>query len=222
MNRKLIITEDGSHTISLPEQQVTYHSVHGAIQESMHVFIKTGLHYIIVQHKPGSINVFEMGFGTGLNAFLTAIEADSREIRINYTCIDNTPLTAAETAELNYPVLIGHKQLFRNIHAAPWEQITSISSFFTILKLEKAIETYEPIGSFDLIYFDAFDPAVQPSLWTEKIFAKMYHLLVPGGTLVTYSSKGEVRRSLKAVGFNVSKLPGPPGKREITRAVRIV
>lgn len=200
--------------------QVTYHSHHGAVQESMHVFIEAGLRWTInhAAGMPPSMRVFEMGFGTGLNALLTALEAEKLQLPFQYTAVEKFPLTADEAAGLNYGG--ENKALFQSLHAAAWNEQVVINPFFTLEKVEGALESFTATAPYHLIYFDAFAPAAQPELWTEEIFSRLYGMLHPGGVLVTYCSKGVVRRAMQAAGFTVTKTPGPPGKREMVRAVR--
>lgn len=222
MKRKIITTADGSHTIVLPELDVMYHSRHGAIQESMHVFIEAGLRHLINQAAVQPVNLFEMGFGTGLNAFLTAIEAGKQHKEIHYTAVEPHPLTAEEAGTLNYSQYLGHTQWFTALHQSSWSEDIRISDHFTLRKEKTGFMNFSAraeAGRFHLIYYDAFAPAAQPGLWTGEIFQKLHGMLAPNGILVTYCSKGEVRRAMLAAGFSVTKLPGPKGKREMLRAV---
>ena len=220
MNRELLLTDDGSHTIFLPDLKVTYHSTHGSIQESKHVFIQAGLEHIALNAKT-SIHIFEMGFGTGLNAFLTAKWAEKNRIPIDYTAVELYPLSKEELAALNYAeILEDEHQYFQKIHAAEWGVSNTISPFFQLSKQLTSLLDYIPENTFDLLYFDAFAPLIQPELWTTEVFIKLYNLLNQGGVLTTYCSKSEVRRSMVAAGFTVEKIPGPPHKREMVRAVK--
>lgn len=218
LQRTLKITEDGSHTLYVPELNEHYHSIHGAVQESMHVFIKSGLHYF--KHKK-ELSIFEAGFGTGLNALLTLAECENTRQIINYTSIEKYPITNNEIEALNYHDLVpGFSQEFKKLHTAPWESFAKITSNFKLLKVENDLVNYEHATNYDLIFFDAFAPDLQPDLWSEKIFSALYQHLKPGGVLVTYSAKGFVKRNLKASGFTITKIPGPPGKREMIRAFK--
>lgn len=200
---------------------VTYHSHHGAIQESMHVFIDAGLKYVSDTLKVSYPSVFEMGFGTGLSALLTLIEAERKQLKIHYTTIELFPLHEAETMLLNYCEQLQRKDLepvFQQLHHCEWEKDISITAFFTINKHRADLlnlSTYQPVN---LIYYDAFAPSVQPELWTKEAFEKLYNMLLPGGILVTYCSKSDVRRAMQEAGFLVEKIPGPRGKREMVRA----
>lgn len=224
MKRKLIITADGSSSIHLPDWDEQYHSKHGAIQEAKHVFIKMGLDYLLAQENNStSIPIIEIGFGTGLNALLTAIAADLKNITIDYTGVEAYPVEKEEVKLLNYPAQLQQRQAadyFKNIHAANWEEQTVISSNFKLIKKNRFFNEITDQNKYQLIYFDAFGPRVQPDLWGEDIFKIMFTALKKGGVLVTYSAKGSARRAMQKVGFAVEKIPGPPGKREMLRAVK--
>ena len=221
MKREIIITADGSHSISVPELNVAYHSVHGAITESLHVFIKAGLIDSAIFEYIGVHQVLEIGFGTGLNALLTLIEADKHKNRIYYTAIEPYPLNEEMVGQLNYCEQLNlpeYKPRFERMHEIDWEEMYEISEFFRLTKTKSDVSAFTTDDRFDIIYFDAFAPSAQPELWTKEIFEKMYTLLKPGGILITYCSKGDVRRAMIAAGFEVEKLQGPPGKREMIRA----
>ncbi len=219
MNKKIIITEDGSKTIFVPELDEHYHSTHGAIQESMHIFIRSGLRELSAKN----INIFELGFGTGLNAFLTAIEAERLNIKVNYESIEKYPLNSEITTSLNYADFFTEEKsaLFAKIHSCDWNQKEKISDNFNLLKIEGDIENYSPSNKYDIIYFDAFGPEKQPELWGPDIISKIAWSCKEGGLFLTYSSRGELKRQLKACNFHVEHIQGPPGKREITRASRL-
>lgn len=219
MKREIIITSDGSTTIHLPEWNEQYHSKHGAIQEAKHVFIKSGLDEV----KKDEISILEIGFGTGLNAFITFIESQNTSKNINYTGVEAYPVALEEVEKLNYVVELGAKSFqkeFELMHNSSWGKMNQISDSFCLLKLEKKFEEIVAENEFDLIYFDAFGARVQPDLWTETIFEIMFKAIKKDGILVTYSAKGSVRRAMQAVGFTVERLPGPPGKREMLRATK--
>jgi tRNA U34 5-methylaminomethyl-2-thiouridine-forming methyltransferase MnmC len=235
MNHDIVRTADGSDTVYNPELNQHYHSTFGAMQESRHIFIETGFLFAIAKSQPptGSdikcLNILEIGFGTGLNALLTLIEAEKMGIPVHYTAIEAFPLDSHCWKELNYAYLLGSvdfSQVFAKLHQASWNQPEAItplagrSAAFTLHKIHKRLEVYHPpTDSFDLVYFDAFSPDVQPELWTEKVFRSLSIGLTQGGILVTYSVKGTVVRALRSAGFNVEKLQGPPGKRHILRAI---
>jgi tRNA U34 5-methylaminomethyl-2-thiouridine-forming methyltransferase MnmC len=223
MERKIIMTKDGSASISIPEMDVTYHSVHGAVQESLHVFIEAGFLYLLSQSARKPINIFEMGFGTGLNTLLTLIEADKVKQPVNYTVIELHPLDQSEIKLLNYCEQSRqsiYQASFEKLHSCEWEKDIVVNSSFTFHKMKADLLNFSTHQHFDLIYYDAFAPAAQPELWTKNIFEKLYNLMLPEGILVTYCSKGDVQRAMKAAGFKIEKLPGPPGKREMIRAKR--
>lgn len=221
MKREIILTADGSHTVAIPDLHVMYHSRHGAIQESVHVFIEAGLRYVINQSTIPSINLFEMGFGTGLNAFLSAIEAEKQQRKIQYTAVEQYPISPEEAAGLKYPETLQHHNLFTALHQSPWNENVNISDSFTLRKEKASLFNLSTNQFFNLIYYDAFAPAAQPELWTVEVFQKLFALLAPGGVLVTYCAKGAVRRAMIAAGFTVTKLPGPKGKREMLRAEKV-
>ena len=221
MLRQPVITKDGSHTVSVPEMNVTYHSLHGAIQESLHVFIEAGLKYWVSNFNHGDIHIFEMGFGTGLNALLTYIEAENLNIHVHYTAVELFPLQHEEIAALNYCDQLKRPDLpavFERLHNCECNQEVDISSFFKLQKVKTNLANFSSGPRFNIIYFDAFAPAAQPELWTQAIFEKLITMMQFGGVLVTYCSKGDVRRAMQAVGFIVEKIPGPPGKREMVRS----
>lgn len=224
MIRNIIKTSDGSTTIFLPEWQETYHSKHGAIQEAYHVFIKNGFYHCLEQRKLNAIQLLEIGFGTGLNCFITYLESEKSSIQIDYVGIEAFPITDAEFQQLNYIDELksnDKKTIFEAIHQVSWNQKNNISPHFNLLKRLKKIENIRDENCFDLIYFDCFGAQVQPELWTETMFEKMYKALKLNGILVTYAAKGSVRRAMQAVGFQTERLPGPPGKREMLRATKL-
>ena len=214
----LIPTSDGSHTLSVVGTHLTYHSRFGAVSESEHVFIQSGLKEIL--RTKNEISVFEMGFGTGLNALLTFREVEKTGKYIYYETTDTCPLDHETIHRLNYPEMFqtALADQFYRLHFSPWEKDVVLNSGFHIYKHRKDIREISFRSKFDLIYFDAFDPVAQPELWTKEVFQKLFTVMNREGILVTYSSKGTVRRALNDAGFNVEKLPGPKGKREIVRA----
>jgi len=220
MERKIILTSDGSHSISVPELNVTYHSIHGAITESLHVFIEAG--YKLVCSQPlYQCSILDVGFGTGLNALLTAIEAQKAEQSMYYVALEPSPLTEQEFLALNYCELLNRKDLqedFIRMHKCEWNKGIAFTEEVLMHKSDSSLQSFDHKNKFDLIYFDAFAPKAQPELWTKEVFDKMFSMLQPGGILVTYCSKGDVRRTMQAAGFEVEKLPGPPRKREMLRA----
>lgn len=222
MKRELLKTADGSATIHLPDINEQYHSKHGALQESKHVFIAKGLHKTVLETK--NISLLEIGFGTGLNALLTFFEAKSNQLNVDYTTVEAFPVSKTEWEALDYGALIpdnSSKEVYKKLHTTTWEEKHAISSFFHFTKQQKKFEEITDMDLYDLIYFDAFGARVQPELWTEEIFDIMFRAMKENGILVTYAAKGSVRRAMQAVGFTVERLEGPPGKREMLRATRI-
>lgn len=223
MERKIIKTGDGSVTIHLPQWDEQYHSKHGAVQEAQHVFIEMGLNYFVENNKAENIKILEIGFGTGLNAFITFLQLERIQKKIIYTGVEAFPVEPVEIEKLNYAEVLSAEEkatVLLKMHEAPWEEEIVIPEKFILKKQKKKFEDIEEKKAFDLIYFDAFGARVQPELWTEDVFRKMYEALTEGGVLVTYAAKGSVRRAMQAVGFIVERLPGPPGKREMLRAVK--
>lgn len=219
MERRIITTSDGSTTIQLVEWNEQYHSIHGAIQEAYHVFIKNGLSLFENQE----VNVLEIGFGTGLNAIITAIESRKLQLKINYSGVEAFPVKMEEITQLNYIEQLNVPEFegkFLEMHASAWEQEVAITDNFKLTKEKKDFQEINRTDFFDMIYFDAFGARVQPELWTESIFSIMFTALKNNGVLVTYCAKGSVRRAMQTVGFLVERLPGPPGKREMLRATK--
>lgn len=219
MQRKIITTSDGSKTIHIVDWDEQYHSKHGAVQEAYHVFIKSGLS--LYRERP--LSILEIGFGTGLNCLITLLEAQKLQLNIQYRGLEAYPVTSEELIQLNYISALKadtHSEEFQKMHNSPWEKEIEITDTFHLLKQQKDFKDLEDSNVFNLIYFDAFGARVQPELWTEAIFAKMYAALQNEGVLVTYAAKGSVRRAMQAVGFVVERLPGPPGKREMLRATK--
>jgi tRNA U34 5-methylaminomethyl-2-thiouridine-forming methyltransferase MnmC len=218
MKREVIQTEDGSKTIRIIELEENYHSIHGALQEANHVFMKYGLEEF---KDKDQLSILEMGFGTGLNTCLTAINSSKLKVKIEYHGIEAFPVSQEELDALDYGNLLGeeNRSLYDKIHSVNWDESLEISEGFNLKKIHSEIQNTQLQNEFyDIIFYDAFGPRVQDELWSEAIFQKMYNSLKVGGFLVTYCAKGQVKRNMKAVGFMVEALPGPPGKREMTRA----
>lgn len=224
----LITTADGSHSLYVKDLDEHYHSIHGAIQEAQHVFIKTGIQHLVSQNYT-TINILEVGFGTGLNTLLSYLETEKLNVTINYTSLEAFPLSSEILNQLNYVDLISKienikesdlKEKFKSIHKTDWENKTELSKKFNLLKIKNTLQEIKFTSTFDLIFFDAFGPRVQPEMWTEELFAKIYNATNKNGCLVTYCAKGEVKRTLKKVGFTVETLPGPPRKREMVRGTK--
>ena len=199
--------------------------MHGAVQEARHVFLKMGLDFWMNENPDqNSLHILEIGFGTGLNALLTLMHAEKSSVNLLYEGVEAYPVSSEELAQLNYLEAADAQAFeadFEKMHQLPWEQTEIITEAFQLKKRKQTFETLEDQDQHDLIYFDAFGARVQPELWEEPIFQKMSNALKPGGVLVTYAAKGSVRRAMQAVGFKVERLPGPPGKREMLRAVKI-
>lgn len=214
-------TADGAHTLYLSDLDETYHSIHGAVNEAKHVFLNAGLLYL----KTDKIKILEIGFGTGLNAFLTYLVTLKKPIIVEYDTIEPFPLDKSIFSKLNYTSIldeVSNAHIFNSLHKFEFDKKNKVTEAFSFRKIAKKIEEVSLSENFyDLIYFDAFGPRVQPNMWTVLIFEKMYKCLKNNGVLVTYCAKGEVKRTLKKIGFKVETLPGPPGKREMTRAIKI-
>lgn len=247
MKREIVITADGSFTLKVEGTQECYHSVNGAYTESMHIFIQNGLKYYITEilkntkDQSTDINILEVGFGTGLNSILTAITIKNYpNIRVNYNAVEKYPLTLKEFESLNYKKLIDLNSHFivAKIHSSNWGRPLKIEDNFTLLKINYNIEDFQLNieeglsaekgiklingNSANIVYFDAFSPNIQPELWSSNIFKGIYNLMSDNSILVTYSAKGDVKRALREAGFNVTRKEGPPGKRHITVARKIV
>jgi tRNA U34 5-methylaminomethyl-2-thiouridine-forming methyltransferase MnmC len=218
MQKEIQITADGSHTIFLPGTNETYHSHHGAVAESTHVFINAGLLPLIDPSTKNKITILEIGFGTGLNALLTLQQSIQHEQPIHYIAVEPFPLAETEFSQLNYGKLLSMQDEFLQLHTSHWEEIITIHPFFTVEKRKTSLLDLIKIDSVNCIYFDAFAPTIQPELWTQVVFENLYRLLSPGGILVTYCSKTIIRKNMVGAGFNVEKIPGPYGKREMVRA----
>lgn len=220
-NRRRILTGDGSHTYELSPGGETYHSRHGALAESQHVFIEMGLRPFLKDQ--AVIRILEVGFGTGLNALLSFEAAAKEKVIVSYSSLEPFPFEMDELKGLNYvPENSALEQLFLRFHRAIDDQPTAIAPAFTFTRHRSTLEDFEALAaSFDLVYYDAFGPNTQPELWTPACFEKVFRLLAVGGCMVTYCAKGQVRRDLKWLGFEVEQLPGPPGKREMLRATKI-
>lgn len=217
---QIISNEQGLKTLYRADIQETYHSIHGAIAESLHVFITAGLLAYKQQFERPKINILEIGFGTGLNAMLSLLFANEHQLNINYHSYETLPLAYTLIQDLHYQAHWGQAQehWYKQIHQSPWEEITEINTNFSLLKLQQSILLAEPKQGYEIIFFDAFAPDKQPELWSLQVFKKMFETLNPGGILVTYAAKGDVRRNLLEAGFKVEKLAGPPHKRHMLRA----
>ena len=217
-NPEIRLTADGSKTLYLPHLDETYHSSHGAIQEAVHVFIEHGLTY--VSQKTESITVFEMGFGTGLNALLTALWAQKHQRLIHSIGIEHYPIEEDLWRQMEFVQVESEIALYAKIMSSEWGKFQEINPFFELKKIEQTVHDLDLNEKVDLIYFDAFGPKVQAEMWDLPVLKKMYDMLMPGGIFVTYCAQGQMRRNLKSLGFTLEELPGPPGKREMTRATK--
>jgi tRNA U34 5-methylaminomethyl-2-thiouridine-forming methyltransferase MnmC len=247
MSLELQVTKDQSHTLYVPELDETYHSRNGAVEEALYVYIGRGLHDWLLSHgkgrqsevlnqdltvnktanhtqpttdnSRGDISILEIGFGTGLNAWLTALESALLKIQCNYYSLETVPLPLEWVGQLNYAqnVSDSDKELYMNLHTAEWDKTNTVTPHFSLSKLNTALEDFTPTETFDVIYFDAFAPEKQPELWTKELFQKLYDCLNENGVIVTYSSKGEIKRMWREIGFEVERLPGPPMKRHMLR-----
>jgi tRNA U34 5-methylaminomethyl-2-thiouridine-forming methyltransferase MnmC len=222
LRREIKVTGDGSKTLFIPEWDENYHSSHGAVQEAKHVFLKYGLGEIVYKNE---INVFEVGFGTGLNAILTYEYAIENQLKINYDSIEAFPITSEEVELLDYVSLFDNQEtkgIYLQMHSCAWDEPIKVSENFTLTKIHNKLEQHVLIqNQYDIIFFDAFGPRVQEGMWSKVHFENLYHSLKKGGLFVTYCAKGQVKRDLKSVGFEVETLPGPPGKREMTRGKKL-
>ena len=239
----LIETTDGSHSLFVRSLNETYHSRHGAMQESQWVFIKHGLDFArpplgeipelssrgtVPERSRGTVpersrgRILEVGFGTGLNALLAMRWAEEHRVHVHFTSLETNVLLLELAEQLNYASSEHERSDFLKMHAAPWNQDIAITPYFTLHKAKREVQTEASESQFDVIFFDAFGPPTQPEMWTPDIFRRMFNALKPSGILVTYCAKGQVRRDMQSVGFTVERLPGPPGKREMLRATKPV
>jgi tRNA U34 5-methylaminomethyl-2-thiouridine-forming methyltransferase MnmC len=220
MKHEIIITKDGSTSIYIPEWDETYHSKFGAIQEAKHVFIKNGL---ALFEAILEISILEIGFGTGLNAFITMLEAEHRQIKVNYVAVEAYPVAFEDIVQLNYAkqLEVPNRQAdFEHLHTLPWEETIEVTPYFTLTKRKQFFNDITDENTFDLIYFDAFGYNVQPELWNEAIFEIMYRALKSKGILTTYACRTTIKNAMQHTGFETKKLPGAPGKREMLRALK--
>ena len=220
MQRKIIVTGDKSKTLLIPELNETYHSENGAVTEADHIFIQAGLHYT----KQNQLSVFEMGFGTGLNAILTLMEVKRSDRKVSYECIESDPLNYTEVKEMHYaelPGLSSLKDAFEKMHTAGSNELINLDNQFIFRKYISKIQNQMlEADKYDLIYYDAFSPKVQGELGQEDVLGKIINSMKSGGVLVTYCAQGAFKRTLKQLKMQVENIPGPPGKREMTRAIK--
>jgi tRNA U34 5-methylaminomethyl-2-thiouridine-forming methyltransferase MnmC len=216
---EIITTADGSHSLYISDIDETYHSRHGALQESNYVFIEQGIKHL----ERTNIRLIEVGFGTGLNALLTAIYALENKIKVIYHSLETLPLNLElmQSIAVENTIGVGNRELFLSLHHAGWNEEVVIHDFFTLKKIQSSLQEFEAGSNrYDLIYYDAFGPRAQPEMWEAALFNKIASFTNENGVFVTYCAKGQVRRDLIAAGFNVTRLPGPPGKREMMRGIR--
>ena len=219
-NRKIITTNDGSHTLLVPALNEQYHSIHGAVKEAEHVFLKMGLDECFRSER-FSVNVFEVGFGTGLNALLSAQWATSKQKKLAYTSIEKFPVSKKEFQQLNYGDIVHGSELYTKITDAKWGGFTTVSNLFSLRKLKLDLLKDTLPNGFDVVFFDAFAPNKQPELWDTLVFEKIYRIMSENSLMVTYCCQGQAKRNMIAAGFEVEKVPGPPEKREMLRARKL-
>jgi tRNA U34 5-methylaminomethyl-2-thiouridine-forming methyltransferase MnmC len=219
MKRELRLTADGSPTLYVPELDETYHSMHGSVQEALHVFIENGLRFVASESK--QVNILEVGFGTGLNALLTAQFAQENAINVNYVGLEAFPVEEQIWKAINYINEPAALAFYLQMMNSPFYETNPLHYYFTLQKIASTVQDWSSTKKFDLIYYDAFGPRAQAEMWELPIFEKLYSLLNPGGVLVTYCAQGQFKRHLKSLGMRVEGLPGPPGKREMTRGFKI-
>ena len=216
-----MLSQDGSHTIYTDKYKAHYHSVYGAIEESMHVFISAGLYHI---HRKGynTINIFEMGLGTGLNTYLSSLEGYNLGLKISYQAVETDPIDPVYAHTLNYTKQVSDSNnlIFQKLHDCQWNERIKLNPNFSFEKYHTSLQKFKFDKSIDLVYFDAFAPSSQPELWEEDIHQKIYNALSPGGVLVTYCAKGSFKRMLKTIGYKLENLNGPNKKREMVRATK--
>ena len=238
----IIETSDGSHSLFVPALNETYHSRHGAMQESQWVFIKQGLEYACLNKGPrmhesgvssvgvtlqegrgperSRVRIHEVGFGTGLNALLAMRWAEENDVHVHFTTLETNVLAPELAAQLNYASSEPERSDFLKMHTCAWNEDVAVTSYFTLHKAQRRVQDEQAESEYEVVFYDAFGPPTQPEMWTLSIFQRMYAALKPGGIFVTYCAKGQVRRDLQAAGFSVERLPGPPGKREMLRATK--
>ncbi len=217
---EIIVTGDGSHSLFDRSRNETYHSVHGAIQESKHVFIGAGLEYSL-SVTGDAINVLEIGFGTGLNAILALLFSRQHSRLVNFTTVEAFPLPEEIWSQLNYADQLDAADEFVKVQSCSWGDRHAISDNFSLMKCHTRVETFTPAKSaYDVIFYDAFAPSRQPEMWHLSLLEKVCGGLRSPGVFVTYCATGQLKRDLRSLGLNVETLPGPPGKKEMVRALK--
>ena len=220
MSLKIIVTSDGSHSVLNEALDETYHSRHGARQESVHVFIKNGLEFFSKTNR--AVSILEVGFGTGLNALLSLEYANRHNISVFYTTIESSPLQEEIWSKLNYTDSVEMKEVFSELHRLPWNEEAAVNSSFRLIKLSQTLQDVAlGVLAYDIIYYDAFAPSKQPAMWELPVLDKVAQSLRRSGIFVTYCAKGELKRNLRKLGLQVEVLPGPPGKREMIRVAKV-
>jgi tRNA U34 5-methylaminomethyl-2-thiouridine-forming methyltransferase MnmC len=218
-NQEIFITGDGSHSLLNKDLNETYHSIHGAVQESKYIFIDKGLEFYTQQHNKNKVHILEIGFGTGLNAFLTLLYNTAASI--DYATLEAYPLEEALWSELNYAD-VGNRNFFEQLHTTQWDVWIELNSKFSLLKIKNTLQSIDlAANQYDIIYFDAFAPNKQPEMWEVPMLQKIVDCMAAGGVFVTYCAKGQLKRDLKNLGLQVETLTGPPGKKEMVRAIKI-
>lgn len=223
LKREFMTTADGSASLHIPEWNEHYHSKHGAVQESEHVFKRMGLDYFKDQNNPASLTILEAGFGTGLNALISLAWARKHQLNITYQTLEAYPVEINELNNFNFHTYIKevNEDDFLELHQCDWEQPVEISTYFTLQKQQHPFKDLDAKSTADVIFYDAFGPRVQPDLWEIESLERFYKALKPRGVFVTYCAKGQVRRNLEQLGFQTERLPGPPGKREMLRGTKL-
>ena len=217
---EIIVTADGSHTLFNKELNETYHSIHGATQESLHVFINHGLAYLLSNTNLENIHILEIGFGTGLNALLTLQHITGLKQKIKYTSLEAFPIEEEIWSALNYASSPGLQDSYRSLHDASWGHWNLIQENFSLLKLHDTLQQINlPLNQYDLIYFDAFAPSKQPEMWSLPILQKVTSSMKQNSVFVTYCAKGQLKRDLKSLNLHVETLPGPPKKMQMVRGI---
>jgi tRNA U34 5-methylaminomethyl-2-thiouridine-forming methyltransferase MnmC len=217
---EIITTSDGSFSLLNTQLQETYHSVHGALQESNHVFIGNGFDYFVETNPGKAIRVLDVGIGTGLNALLTLEAAQERHVDVHYTTLETSPLPSSIWSQLNYGTSNVLQKHFCGLHEAPWDKEEKLALHFTLLKINKPVQDVVFGSFFDLVYYDAFAPSKQPAMWEFAVLKNVADRISKGGVFVTYCAKGQLKRDLRSLGMTVETLSGPPGKKEMVRGLR--
>jgi tRNA U34 5-methylaminomethyl-2-thiouridine-forming methyltransferase MnmC len=221
VQREIITTKDGSHSLLQKELNETYHSVHGALQESAHVFIRHGLDYWLQRNSNHDVAVLEVGFGTGLNALLTAHASTTQQVNVSYATIEAFPLDKEVWSRLNYGQTLASVDLFEKIHDVSWNAEHMITPTFLLTKYYSTLQELNLLpAAFDVVYYDAFAPSKQPEMWELPLLQKVCDALKINGVFVTYCAKGQLKRDLQSIGMKVETLAGPPGKKEMVRAIK--